>query len=116
MNTVSQAAIHQGYQTLARVRPNASDDWACLDEMKHRIRQHLSAALLECSAIARDLTVVDADQLLVDLRHNFDPNLAMSPIQDAFADGFYTSLTALKDAGAEPISNVARLPSGAVGS
>lgn len=97
--------------------PNSSDDWFVLEDMKQALTRHLQAALIECAALSRDLTgvAVDPDQLLVDVRHQFDPDSAVSPIQDAFADAFFKHVSALKDASAEPITSRKSLPSGSAG-
>ena len=67
------------------------NDYAVLEDMRAALRQHLSAALIECAAHARDLQGVDGDQLMTDLRAEFDPALTPSRVQDCFSDGFHAA-------------------------
>ena len=100
-------------QAVANIRPTSMDDWFALDAMKDAIRRHLLAALLECSAIARDFVALDADQLMTDLRAEFDPEFSNALIQDAFREAFFAHYGALKDLGVEPLVRAKTLPSGA---
>lgn len=113
LSRASAEMLYQGYQTLTRVQPTASDDWAALDAMRDVIRQGLIESLKKCDEMARDLVVVNGDQLLVDLRAAFDPALEMGSIQDAFSDGFFTARRRLQDCGADTSLRAKCLPSGA---
>jgi len=93
---------------------NQKADWYTLMDIKQAIARHLSAALIECSALSRDLNTVDPDQLMTDLRAEFDPIEAQAAIQDCFVDGFHAAVCQLKDAGLEPIARHKTLPSGVV--
>lgn len=109
-----RSALQQGYQTLSRVKPTVSDDWAALDEFAQIMTKYLSAGLAEVASKVNDLEFIDSDQFIEDLRHEFDPYRATSPIQDNFSDAFYTARKRLQGMKAEPLARVARLPSGAV--
>lgn len=86
----------------------AISDHATLDEMRDCIRRHLSAALLECSALSRDLTILDPDAVMRDVRKQFDGLDEASPIQDGFTDAFNDSRAKL---GVEPLRR-GTMPSG----
>ena len=115
---MNHSPLFTGYLGLARARkqtrPTSADDWYVLEDMKAALRRYLNAALIECAGLSRDLTgdAVDPDQLMTDLRASFDPSLAESAIQDAFADAFHAAQDALKNAGCEPITTRKCLPSG----
>lgn len=98
--------------THLRRETKAKTDFFVLEDMKAALARHLNAALLECSAIANDLSVVDADQIMTDLRAEFDPYNETAPIQDCFTDGFYAHECNVIDVGGEPITNHGKLPSG----
>lgn len=82
------------------------EDWFVLDDMRAALTRHLNAAIIECSAMARDLSgdVVDPDQLMTDLRHMFDPYGDHSHIQDLFSDTFHRAYSAVSDNRGEPLS------------
>lgn len=96
---------------LKSIAPKA--DWYVLEDMRGAITRHLNAALIECSAMSQDLSVVDPDQLMVDIRAAFDPLLETATVQDCFSDAFHAAVCKLKDAGLEPIARANTLPSGA---
>lgn len=98
----------------SNLRPTPTDDWFTVDEFRAVMRKHLNAALAEIGAQARDLTHIDPDQFMVDLRSEFDPEDANSRIQDCFADAFHAAQAALRDKRGEPLSSKKTLPSGAV--
>lgn len=62
-------------------------DATILEEMHTTLRRHLSAALLECSAISRDLQYLDPDNVMHDLRKYMDADNA--PMQDLLSDAFH---------------------------
>lgn len=89
----------------------ASQDWYVLREMKAAIRDGLNAGLLKCQDLARDLTIVDPDELMVQLRCAFDP-LQESAVQDLFSDAFHRASADVMNAGGEPVSARQAMPSG----
>jgi len=93
---------------------SALDDYFILDDMKAALRRHLSAALRECAALARDLAVIDGDDVMGDLRKQFDAETAHACIQDCFSEGFTDHVNAVRDAGGEPLTARTGLPSGAL--
>jgi hypothetical protein len=95
------------------VRRDALQDFFVLADMKAALRRHLNAALIECACHARDLGTLDADDVMRDLRGQFDPESRTSPIQDCFADAFHTAGAALKDTGGDPLAARQELASGA---
>jgi hypothetical protein len=97
------------------LRPNSLQDFFVLADMKAALRRHLNAALIECAHHARDLSTLDADDVMKNLRAQFDPEDAGAAIQDRFTDAFHGALSPLKDAGAEPLASHGELPSGARG-
>jgi len=105
-------SLHPSYAHQAQLKATGRGDWAALDAMRDALRRHLTAALVECATISRDLTVVDADQLMTDLRMAFDPHVANANIQDAFSDAFGNAYSTLMDAGLEPITSRKTLASG----
>jgi len=92
----------------------AIDDYFILDEMKTALRRHLSAALIECAALARDLTLIDADDAMRNVRAEFDADAHDAPVQDCFSNAFGKMTDAVRDAGGEPLAARAKLPSGAI--
>ena len=108
----SQNALYTGYLRLKAVRPTTTDDWFLIEEHKAILVRHLEAALAEIGSTVTDFVSVDADQYLVDVRHQFNPRWEASPIQDAFSDAFKRHQSALKDLGGEPVMNRKAMPSG----
>jgi hypothetical protein len=94
-------------------RARSAYDWFVLDDMKSCLRRHLSAALIECSALSRELDAVDGDALMPALNAQFDPLAGDSAIQDCFSDGFASAQATLRDSGSQPLAVRAELPSGA---
>lgn len=90
-----------------------AEDWFTVDDMKACLRRHLGAALIECAALSRELTQLDGDRIMSDLRMQFDPLASDAVIQDCFSDGFGPALAYLRDSGNEPLAVRAELPSGA---
>lgn len=80
-------------------------DYCILREMSESIRAHLNAALLECSALSRDLATLDPDAVRAALAAQFGPE---GTVQDCFADAFHDGRCKLADAGAEPLTATAR--------
>ena len=94
-------------------RAHSAYDWFVLDDMKSCLRRHLSAALIECAALSRELNAVDGDTLMPALNAQFDPLTRESTIQDCFSDGFAHAHAALRVSGSEPLAVRTELPSGA---
>ncbi len=90
----------------------AAGDYFVLSDMKASLRRHLAAGLIECSALSRDLCVLDADALMAALNGQFDPHDSAAPIQDCFSDGFGPAAAEIKNAGGEPLAAGDELPSG----
>lgn len=90
----------------------ATTDWYVIREMKSILCNSLHEGLAKCSGLSRELTLLDADEVMAEVRAMFDP-LDHSSIQDCFEDAFYKAEGDLKDAGGEPITVQKNLPSGA---
>lgn len=92
------------YQTRSATAARVSEaiaDHCVIQEMRTAFRQHLAAAALECSALSRDLSILDPDKVMADIYAEFGPDGAVS---DCFSDAFHTSECAMVDAGGEPIA------------
>jgi len=119
MAAKGEAVHHNTHQRLFfKTAGNASAraahaDYFILGDMKAALRRHLNAALIECAALSRELTQVDPDGVMIDLRAEFDPHEETAPIQDIFTDGFHTALDIVKECGGEPLAARKELPSGA---
>lgn len=95
--------------------PRKTDDWFTIASMKDALRRHIEAGLLECSAMSRDLVELDPDQVVVDLRDQFDPLIETSAVQDLFSDAFFSAARHLhENKVGEPLTSRKCLPSGAV--
>ena len=94
---------------------SAPVDDLILADMKSCLRRHLSAALIECAALARDLDLVDPDVIVAGIRSQFDPEDSIASIQDCFSDAFYSALDQAKPFGGEALAARTELPSGAPG-
>lgn len=109
------APIQEGYTTLTRLKPNATDAWAALEEFRQIMVKHITAGLSEVSGKAVDLEpFFDADQFMTDMRAEFDPYNENAGIQDCFANAFHAASKAIKEQGGEPLFHSARglMPSG----
>lgn len=98
-----QDILHRQQQrraSAARVS-EAIADHCILQEMKTCLRQHLAAAALECSALSRDLSLLDPDAVMASVYAEFG---ADGKVSDCFSDAFYTSECAMADAGGEPVA------------
>lgn len=87
--------------TLIRPVSQGMQDWFVLEQMQQIMRQHLQAGLIACSEVSRDLSALDPDQVMVDLRVAFDPH--EKDIRDNFSNAFFHAFGKLKESGCEPL-------------
>lgn len=92
----------------------ARDDRLIMRDMMDRLRKALSEALGDCERWSVDLKHIDADQLMTDLRAEFDPYEERSAIQDAFSDVFGAAWKKRSAALGETLWNKDEMPSGAL--
>lgn len=64
----------------------AAHDAHVVRQMRATLAIDLARALSRVHAMARELKVLDPDQVMVDLRSYFDPTMANTPVQDYFSD------------------------------
>ena len=81
MNYLSPQAL----QKSALGRSEVEHDARVIRAILFELRSALSAALTKSTGIARELKVLDPDQVMVDFNSMFDPN-SFSGIQDLFGD------------------------------
>lgn len=87
----------------------ALGDHVILAEMETCVKQHIYAALLECSALSRDLQMLDPDDVMKALWHEFRPD---GSVADCFSDALGGFRGAVADAGGEPVAGRATVLSG----
>ena len=90
---------------------HAIHDADVLNELRAILRASLNGALNLCSVKVAQLQMLDADEVMVALRDQFDPAKADAPIQDCFTDAFHTALRTCNDVG-EALTAHKQLPSG----
>lgn len=92
---------------------NALDDRALMRAMMTKLRDALHAAINECDLLSVHLKDIDGEQLMADIRHEFDPESNVSPIQDAFHGAFMPTWRKRKGAHQALLIEKGELASGA---
>lgn len=93
----------------AAILSEAIADRATILEMRAIIKASLNGALNLCQLKASTLKALDADAVMIALRHSFDPTQP-SQVQDCFTDAFHQALA--DTSAGESVTERKTLPSG----